>query len=190
MPSPKLTYWLAGLVLLGAGYLFFFERHMQTTGESARGAARVLDLSAEDVSRVRIRRDAWTSAVVERVAATEFRVLEPVAGAADGAAISQLLSTLEFLDSRADLEGEAADGKRRREYGLDPPKLEIEVQLASGDEQRLALGADAPLGGGVYARANGGDTVRVVDKGIRELFDQQLDRIVGGPERPDESEGG
>ncbi len=188
MPSPRVTYWLSGLVLLGCGYLFFFERHMESTPERQRRAARVLNLTADEVIRLKIRRDAWTNTVVERLSATDFRVVEPVPGAADGAAIARLLSTLEFLDSRADLPGEGADANRRHEYGLDPPRLEVDVQLTSGDEQRLVLGGDAPLGGGVYARANGEDAIRVVDRSARDVFDQQLDRLVGAD--VDEPDGG
>ena len=141
MPSPRVTFWLAGLVLLGCGYLFFFERHAQSTSERRARGARVLELRAEEVARLRIRRDVWTSAVVERVSATDFRVVEPVPGAADGAAMARLLSTLEFLDSRADLPGEGADGARRpqpvqQEGGGD---LTGVVALVAGERHACAL---------------------------------------------------
>jgi hypothetical protein len=190
MPSPGSTFFLGALVLLGAGYLFFFESDMESTDERQRLAARVLRVTAEEIERVKLRRDAWTSAVVERVGPTEFRVTEPNVAAADAAQVARVLSALEFMDSRADLDGAGIEAKRLVEYGLDPPRLEVDLRLAKGQEQRLILGAEAPLNGGVYVRANGEDALRVVDKAVFELLDAELSRLTGTENRVDESEGG
>ena len=81
--------------------------------------------------------------------AHQFRLVEPVEGPADAAAVNRLLSQLEFMRSRGDLT-DAADEARRYSYGLSPARLEIDLELDQGREIHLAVGASPPVGGGVY----------------------------------------
>jgi hypothetical protein len=177
MPSARTTYLLLALVVFGLGYLFFFERHAVTTDAQARSSRRVVSFTADDVERVKLRRDAWTSALLERLSATEYRLLEPSERRIEGALAARLLSALEFLDSRGDL-GDGDDPVRAHGYGLSPARLIVNIALRSGEEMTLELGKETPLADGMYVRIAGSPHVHLVDKGLFVLFDEALDRLV------------
>lgn len=54
-------------------------------------------------------------------------------------------------------------GKPRPEHRLDPPELAVALTLAGGARRTLALGAEAPLSGAVYARLEGESEAALVD---------------------------
>ena len=190
MPSIRTTYWLAILVLAGVGYLFFFERTFESTTEHARRARQVLAVSGDQVERIKMHRDAWTSATIERTGPDGFRLTEPAEHAVDGSAVAKLLSALEFLEFKDALPGEAASARRLQEYGFDPGRLEVDLGIADGREPRLTFGATPPLGGGVYLRVSANDTVFVVDSAIFDLFDKELDKILEAGDQAPTHEGG
>ncbi|HEY3447674.1 MAG TPA: DUF4340 domain-containing protein [Myxococcales bacterium] len=179
MPSARVTTLMAALVLLGTGYLFFFEGQSESTAQHRQGEGRVLRLSADEVRRIKIRRDAWTSAVLERVDAHGFRLVEPTEGPADAAAVQKLLSELEFLKSHGRLAG--ADEAGRVSYGLRPARLEVDLEVGEGREVRVSLGSAPPVGGGVYLAVEGEADVHVVSKHVLEAASELLDRSVGAP---------
>jgi len=183
MPSARTTLSLAALVVLCGGYLFFFEARFETTEAQQHDQGRVLKFSPEEVQRIKLRRDAWTSALIERVDAHGFRVVEPVEGSADSAAVTRLLSDLEFLTSRSVLPMDGADERRRYTYGLSPARLELDLGLAEGRELRLAFGNSPPVGGGQYLSLSGADSIFVVDEKVFTGASLLLDRVMGTPQR-------
>jgi len=181
---------LAALVLAGFGFIFLFEGDLATTEEHRANDGWVLRFAPDEVRRIKIRRDAWTSALIERVDAHAFRLVEPVEGATDASLVLRLLSQLEFLKSRGDLQ-DGADEARRFAYGLSPARLEVSLELDPGREIHLALGATPPVGGGVYLSVVGQDVVHVVDKRVFADASALLDRSVaagqsGAPEKEQE----
>jgi hypothetical protein len=177
MPSARITGLLAALVILGTGFLFFFEARFETTTEHQRTEDRVLQLTTDEVVRIKIRRDAWTSTVLERVDAHSFRVVEPTEGPADRALVTRLLSDLEFLKRQSVLEG--ADDKRRYSYGLSPARLELDIELHEGREIHMSFGNTPAVGAGVYLSVLGTDPVYVVDERVFSTAGLLLDRVVG-----------
>ena len=181
MPSARITSLMAALVILGCGFLFFFEARFETTEDRRHTEDRVLRLTAEEVQRVKIRRDAWTSAVIERVDAHSFRVVEPIEGRADAKLVMQLLSNLEFMKSQGVLPADGADEGRRYAYGLSPAHLEMDLETHEGREIRLAFGNTPAVGAGVYLSILGTDAVYVVDERVESVAGLLLDRAVGAP---------
>jgi hypothetical protein len=178
--SARTTYVLAGLAVLATGWVFFFETTLETTEERRALENRVLRITADEVARIEIKRDHWTSALLERTgAATDFRLVEPAAAAADAEDVGRMLSALEFLESRSRIEGAGNDQGRLYELGLDPPRLEIGLADTNGREVQIAFGKEPVAGGGVYLRVLGEGSVHVVDAGVLETFDRYLDRAAG-----------
>jgi len=83
-----------------------------------------------------------------RAPATEWRLVEPVAGKADAATVDSALSNLSFLRATS-FEDEAPPDS---ESGLDHPELAIELALApekeGGEARRVSLAFGKPLANG------------------------------------------
>jgi hypothetical protein len=187
MPSPRITLWLFALVLLGTGYLFFFEMNLETTQQQQQRKDRVFHFRSDQVEHLKLRRDAWTSASLERADATSFRIVEPTPGMANSPTLLRFLSSLEFLSPQATLDGDGEDARRLYEYGLNPPQLEFVVGLLDKGDLNFTLGKDASIGKGVYLHVQGDRAVYVVKKELAEIANQLLDSIVGAQSEPERS---
>jgi hypothetical protein len=108
----------------------------QLLGDLARSANDLRDrrllgaLEPRDVRRVRLQSGGQTM-VLERQGDTEWRVLEPAKGAANGSKVDDLLFTLRALRWKDVV---AADGQDPARYGLDAPTLEVGLFRGDGGE--------------------------------------------------------
>jgi hypothetical protein len=87
-------------------------------------------LEPRDVKRVRLQAGGQTM-VLERKGDTEWRVLEPAKGAANGSKVDDLLFTLRALRWKDIV---APDGHEPARYGLDAPSLEVVLYRGDGGE--------------------------------------------------------
>jgi uncharacterized protein DUF4340 len=87
-------------------------------------------LEPRDVKRVRLQSGGQTM-VLERKGDTEWRVLEPARGAANGSKVDDLLFTLRSLRWKDVV---APDGQDPARYGLDAPTLEVALFRGDGGE--------------------------------------------------------
>jgi hypothetical protein len=87
-------------------------------------------LEPRDVKRVRLQSGGQTM-VLERKGDTEWRVLEPARGAANGSKVDDLLFTLRSLRWK---EVVAPDGQDSARFGLDAPTLEVGLFRGDGGE--------------------------------------------------------
>jgi hypothetical protein len=87
-------------------------------------------LEPRDVKRVRLQAGGQTM-VLERKGDTEWRVLEPARGAANGSKVDDLLFTLRSLRWKDVV---APDGQDPARYGLDAPTLEVGLFRGDGGE--------------------------------------------------------
>lgn len=88
------------------------------------------ELEPRDVKRVRLQADGQAM-VLERKGDTEWRVLEPVKGSANGSKVDDLLFTLRALRWK---EIVAPEGQELARYGLDAPTLEVVLFRGDGGE--------------------------------------------------------
>ena len=184
MPSVRTTYMLAAFAVLALAYLVFFDSHFVSTAEAERHSGRVLHLVAADIEKVKLWRDAWTSALIERAGTHEFRLVEPAERVLDSGRIYQLLSELEFLQSKSELRGDGVNPEHLYAYGLSQPRLTVALTLADGSERHIVFGADAPVGNGVYVRVSDEKDVHVVDNKVLALFDRALDQVTETDKQP------
>ena len=75
MPAARTTIILAVVFILGLGHILFFEPRLMSTGERRASEKRVLSFVAEKIERIKIRRDYWTSVLIERTGARSFRMI-------------------------------------------------------------------------------------------------------------------
>jgi hypothetical protein len=97
--------------------------------------------------------------------ASTWRLVDPVSGPADPAAVASILSRLEFLEPVRSLEA----GANAKQLGLSPPAVRLNLELGAS-QVVIELGRSDPSGRGVYLRtgARPGAGPVVVE---RELLD-------------------
>ncbi|HEY3353065.1 MAG TPA: DUF4340 domain-containing protein [Polyangia bacterium] len=168
-----LTVIAAGL----AGYVFFVERHAQTSDQVEADRVKLAPgLDRDTVTRIALSRPGSPEIVLEREKTKDaaWRFAAPALGRADATAVSELLSSVEFLEHRARVPDKGA--RTRAEYGLNPPKAT--VRLTAGARQLvLHAGNDDATGQGVYAARGDEPAVYVVEKRFRELCDRDADAL-------------
>src|SRR5262249_7095624 len=120
---------LFAVALVLGGYIFLVERHGSSTGDAALSARRVVPRFERDkVSRIEI-----GGTVVEKKG-DDWRITKPIDFAADRAAIDDVLSGVEFLESKRVIEGKPQPA----EYGFDKPRVTVrigDVQLVVGSKE-------------------------------------------------------
>jgi hypothetical protein len=77
----------------------------------------------------------------------KWQIMEPKPYPADQEAVAGVLSTLSGLNADRVVDEKTSD---RKQYGLDPAQVELDVSGKDGTRQ-LLLGDDTPAGGDVYA---------------------------------------
>jgi len=140
MRSKSLIVLVAVVAVLGA-FIYFFERHQPTSEERRERADRVFpDLDIDDVTTVELRNSHGEVRLVDDDGT--WRLTDPVAYPADGAAVLGLLEAVAGLDADRVLPAADVDPAA---YGLDDPDLEL-VLTDSGDRRyRLEVGGATPL---------------------------------------------
>jgi hypothetical protein len=176
VPTPKLTFVLALLAALVTSWILFSERHLETTYEKERAALHLLPrLMAREVASIRLKRDSWTSAAVERIDGATFKRTEPSAAAVDSPPILAALSELEFAEHSAVLRRDGRDETRLYDEGLAKPRLIVTLTLADQRTLEFDVGKQTPTADGVYVHLRDADDVLVASKKLCDQLDQLLD---------------
>src|SRR5512138_1689938 len=175
---------LTTLVLLamaaGTIAVAWFGVHLRGEEEKA-GETRSRKVLAIDPARVRALR-VVSGAREVRLAreGDSWRVVAPVAAAADADAVRRLLDRLAGLERRATSARGGALPSDLSPYGLDAPRTRIEATLDDGKVETLALGEDTGFDGAMFVQPTSGDIAVVASDARKDLdaLDDLRDRRV------------
>jgi hypothetical protein len=173
---------VAAVVLAGlTGALYWSNHHKpsDTTEASADVAPKILAVKEADISKFDLKKDGAEQVGGERNSSGKWRITSPTPLPADQSAISSLLGTFSSLNSERLVEEKAAN---LAQYGLDAPKLEVDLSQKDNKTQKLLLGDEAPAGNGIYAKLDGDPRVFTIpkydktsiDKSANDLRDKRL----------------
>ncbi len=145
----------------------------------------ILSIARDTIEQIRLRKDRGTITLVR--AGGKWSLTEPARVPADEFAADGIADVL------ATLKGEkfvAADATDLAKYGLDKPRLIVEVQAKGGAQYGVRIGKEAPGGTAVYAaRTSNGNVLEVakstfdtLNKGTsdlrsRKVLDVETDRV-------------
>jgi len=139
---------IAVVVLATLGGFLYWSQHHKPAEESATVPAStapvIVKINPADVSQLIIQQK---QPVTLKKTNGQWQITEPKPYPADQEAVAGVLSTLSGLNADRIVEEKASD---RKQYGLDPAQVELDITVKGGTRQ-LLLGDDTPTGGDVYA---------------------------------------
>lgn len=173
MRNTRTIIWLAsGIGLIAAIHLAL---DIHGSGVSRMAGRSSIAESADAASAVSIKRSD-SAAVVMSKASGEWRLVSPFRASADLHAVLGLLDALAFtpiVDSMDEAELRKM-GRQRNDFGLVPPRVEVET-LGPGGVQKIAFGGPTPAGDGIYAAIEGESIVFVVATNVFTAVDKFVD---------------
>jgi hypothetical protein len=139
---------VAVVVLAALGGVLYWSQHHKPAEESAAvpssPAPVIVKINPAEVSQLVIKQK---EPVTLKKTNGQWQITEPKSYPADQEAVAGVLSTLSGLNADRIVEEKVSD---RKQYGLDPALVELDVTVKDGTRQ-LLLGDDTPTGGDVYA---------------------------------------
>ena len=168
---------LAVLVVLLAGYVFFFERDRPGRKEiDARAGFLVEALVRDRISKIQI------SSGGDRMEMSRhgedfdetWTIDQPVEAAADPGLVEDYLRNWEFAIATRTLEDPSLEDIRN--FGLDPPTASVRFEMGRADVT-VSLGSGEPIDGGGYLRIDDRNQVIVAPESVVELFDLGLEHF-------------
>jgi hypothetical protein len=179
----KLRGLIAAIIILAGlcGALYWSNRHKpaDTAEASADAPPKILAVKEADISKFDLKKNGAEQVGGERNGAGQWRITSPTPLAADQGAVSSLLGTFSSLNSERLVEEKSSS---LAPYGLDAPKLEVDLTEKTNKTQKLLLGDDTPAGNGIYAKLDGDPRVFTIpsydktsiDKSANDLRDKRL----------------
>jgi hypothetical protein len=173
---------VAAIVLAGlTGALYWSNHHKpaDTTEASAAVSPKVLAVREADTSRFDLKKNGVEQVGAERAGAGQWHITSPTSLPADQSAVSSFLGTFSNLNSERLVEDKAGN---LAPYGLDTPKLEIDLTEKDNKTQKLLLGDDTPAGNGIFVKLDSDPRVFTIpsfhktsiDKSANDLRDKRL----------------
>jgi Domain of unknown function (DUF4340) len=139
---------VAVVVLATLGGVLYWSQHRTPAAEiaalPASTAPVILKVNPADVTQLIIKQK---EPVTLKKTNGKWQIMEPKPYPADQEAVAGVLSTLSGLNADRVVDEKTSD---RKQYGLDPAQVELDVSGKDGTRQ-LLLGDDTPAGGDVYA---------------------------------------
>jgi hypothetical protein len=179
----KLRGLIVSIIILAAlcGGLYWSNHHKpaDATEASADVPSKILAVKEADISKFDLKKNGAEQIGLERNGAGAWHIVSPTPLAADQSAVASLLGTFSSLNSQRVVEDKAGD---LAPYGLNAPKLEVDLTGKDNKTQKLLLGDDTPASNGMYARLDGDPRVFTIpsfdktsiDKSANDLRDRRL----------------
>jgi Domain of unknown function (DUF4340) len=179
----KLRGLIVSIVILAAlcGGLYWSNHHKpaDATEASADVPPKILAVKEADISKFDLKKNGAEQIGLERNGAGAWHIVSPTPLAADQSAVASLLGTFSSLNSQRVVEDKAGD---LAPYGLNAPKLEVDLTGKDNKTQKLLLGDDTPASNGMYAQFDGDPRVFTIpsydktsiDKSANDLRDRRL----------------
>jgi hypothetical protein len=165
------------LALVAGGsfaYLWFVDRHQESTRDAVESSSKVVTLERDQVSQLTIRNG--NSLIVLEKKDEVWQMEQPLQDRADPSAIDRLLGLLDGL--RHDAKIELPPGKEQdslKEFGLVDSETSLKWKTTAGKETELLLGKDSAVAGKFYIRRKGQNAAFVVRNDLRN-------RLTAGPD--------
>jgi hypothetical protein len=173
---------VAVVILAGLGGVLYWSQNRKPPEETAAAPASatpvILKVNAADVTQIAIKQKQSDPVTLQKADANKWQISAPKPYRADQETVASMLSTLSGLSADRVVEDKVSD---RKQYGLDPAAVELDITGSQGTRQ-LLLGDDTPAGGDAYAALAGDPRVFTISsynktslaKSLNDLRDKSL----------------
>jgi len=173
---------LASVVLLALVGTLYWSEHHKPANESPKtsdASPAILKLDESTITKVELKKKDSDPIVLAKSSSGSWQITEPKPFNADQSNVSSTLSSLATLNSERVIDDKPSDIKQ---YGLDPPVVEVDITTKDNHQQKLFLGDDSPTGSSVYALHEGDTRVftiasylkNAIAKNLNDLRDKRL----------------
>jgi hypothetical protein len=171
---------VAVVVLATLGGVLYWSQHRKPVNENVAAptstAPVILKVNPADVTQLVIKQKEPVTLVKTN---GKWQITDPKPYPTDQEAVAGVLSTLSGLNADRLVDEKATD---RKQYGLEPAQVELDILGKNGAKQRLLMGDDTVAGGDVYAALVGDPRVftmasynkNSLAKSLNDLRDKSL----------------
>jgi hypothetical protein len=164
---------LIGAVLLAAlaGGVYWSNKQKkdEETKPPKDAPPKILSIPEADITQVEFEKPGQEKTVLQREGGIQWKITAPQALRADSESVGPVINVLSSLNSESLVQEKTTDWKT---YGLDAPSLTVTIRKKDGKAVKLLVGADTPVGGGMYVRTDGDDRLFTVGAYNRSSFDK------------------
>ncbi len=165
---------LASVVLLAlAGTLYWSEHHKPAdeAPKSSDSSPSILKLDESTITKVELKKQGTEPVVLTKSSSGSWQITEPKSFDADQSNVSSTLSSLSALNSERVIDDKPSDLKQ---YGLDPPVVEVDITTKDNQSHKLFLGDDTPTGNSIYATRSGDPRVFTIASYLKNAIAKNL----------------
>ncbi len=183
MQPKRLLIALALVAVLGGGIWWSNREEKEKAGKpDPKAPPKILEVKRAEIQRIEVAREGGETTVLEMPKENEFRLMAPAVYPVDKEAAQSFAGAVAEVSSDKVVEEKASN---LEEFGLQKPGTIIKVTTRDGKTRTLKLGDEAPVGGGVFAAAEGDARVYLlaswtkgnIDKKAADLRDKRLLRF-------------
>jgi Domain of unknown function (DUF4340) len=161
---------LAVAAAVGGAALWATRDTEKKTQQKEKSAKLFDGLDKTKARKLKLLRDGKLVATIARAdSSAPWKIAEPIAADADGAAVDAMLNGFADFKQKSDL-GDADP----TQYALDRPGTVVSVTLDGGKEESLEIGETNPFDSSIYVRKGNEKTVRIADGWAKSPFEKQL----------------
>jgi hypothetical protein len=175
---------VATVVLAALGAALYWSNHRQPASDGVNASTgttnvKVISLNQDDISKLEVKKKDGDDVVLDRAAASSWKITSPKKLVADQDSVSSLLFNLAPMDGATLIDEKAADLKQ---FGLAEPEAQVSATGKDGKTHTVLVGDDTPTGDAAYVMLSGESKVYSVskntktnlDKGLKDLRDKRL----------------
>jgi hypothetical protein len=175
---------VATIVLAALAATLYWSNHRKPANDSVTAApsatnAKVISLTQDDISKLEVKKKDGDDVVLNRVGASNWKIISPKPLVADQDSVSTILYNLSPMDGATLIEEKPSDLKQ---FGLAEPEAQVTATGKDGKAHSILVGDETPTGDSAYVMLSGESKVYSVpkntkanlDKGLKDLRDKRL----------------
>ncbi len=167
----RTTWILLALALIVSGIVYWDSRTGTTTADALLMRKRLVNLKADDVTRVELVRSNETVIIAKE--ADRWLLKKPLSYRASGTTVSSIINEISLAEVDRVLAGKDLEEANMAEFGLAEPRIRVKLAAPKGTVD-LAIGSETPTKEAVYVQVAGEKRVAITHKSLVDRLTTRL----------------